>query len=132
MTKVENQCVGCDVCYHCGNRCVEVVCCDICEESIDECDMIETSSGVFHKDCIADKLSENDYIEIGENLKKKIEPISFVLNPIVEYGFDEDEINKILLEKLKEDKARFEQAKSDFYDDYSDEICSEAIGGNMI
>lgn len=43
MKKIENQCVGCDVCYHCGRKQVEVLICDECKDYAD----YETSEGDF-------------------------------------------------------------------------------------
>lgn len=34
MVKIENQCVGCDVCYRCGRDEAEVYYCDNCDEEI--------------------------------------------------------------------------------------------------
>lgn len=43
MKKIENQCVGCDVCYHCGRKQAEVLICDECKNYAD----YETSEGDF-------------------------------------------------------------------------------------
>lgn len=43
MKKIENQCVGCDVCYHCGRNKVEVLVCDECKDYAD----YETDEGNF-------------------------------------------------------------------------------------
>lgn len=43
MKKIENQCVGCDVCYGCGRKQVEVLICDECKNEA----QYETSEGDF-------------------------------------------------------------------------------------
>lgn len=48
MTKVENNCVGCEVCWSCGRNKQEVVVCDVCGDYAE----YETSEGDFCECCL--------------------------------------------------------------------------------
>lgn len=53
MKKIENQCVDCDVCYHCGRKQVEVLICDECKNYA----KYETNEGDFCEDCFEEMLN---------------------------------------------------------------------------
>lgn len=53
MKKIENQCVSCDVCYHCGRKQVEVLVCDECKNDA----QYETNEGDFCEDCFTEMLN---------------------------------------------------------------------------
>lgn len=96
MVKYENECVGCDVCYHCGAKRVAHYYCDDCGKELDD-DYRESGSEILCDDCWYERLGFSDSITIenadiyGQKNTKTVE-----LNGFWADGFSPEEINEIL------------------------------------
>lgn len=56
MVIVENNCVGCEHCIHCGRDEQLALACDVCEQPVDEDDLYEDEDGgVICKYCIIER-----------------------------------------------------------------------------
>ena len=101
--------------------------CDICGEEIGEDNVIGSNGCHYHSECITEEMKDKDFINIGSKMKAEEK-----INLLVLYGFDNDEINEILVKALEENPERLEQAKKDFLLDYADEIAEEALKEGVI
>ena len=68
MIEYRNECVGCDVCYNCGKKCVETLICDKCKQDIYG-DYYHTADGDICEDCMAES-EEVEKLFTFENVMK--------------------------------------------------------------
>lgn len=128
MRKIENDCVGCDVCYNCGRKEVEYVYCDKCGESIGD-DFYEHDGGEYCYDCwleargYDESLTEDNARLFGENNEEDI-----TLNGFLSWLYTREEIEDILWADFEKAPAERQRLWIDDFANNDKENWLEEIG----
>lgn len=95
MIEYRNECVGCDVCYNCGKKCVETLICDKCKQDIYG-DYYHTADGDICEDCMAESeeveklMTLQNVLTLGEE-----ETVTVELNGFWAYCLAQDEMERM-------------------------------------
>lgn len=114
MRKIENECVGCDVCYNCGRKESEHLYCDICGEEIDD-DYYQRGKDICEK-CMFESEEVNELITLDNVLlfgANDRQPVR--LNHALYMIFDDDEIEEVLKRELESMPPEKLRAKLEWY-----------------
>lgn len=61
MVRIENNCVGCERCYHCGRDHVKAYICDKCGNYVDSDELYDTDAGELCKACMLQMFEKKFY-----------------------------------------------------------------------
>ena len=61
MTRIENDCVGCEHCIGCGRKHAVYYVCDRCNDYVDPEELYDTEAGELCKDCLLEMFESKFY-----------------------------------------------------------------------